>query len=206
MEVTVPSPARLRPEPGLLVHRARLLAGDVVNRGGLALTSAERTAFDLGRDVDRVRGVIALDALLHQRVLRPAELSGIAVGRSGWPGVLAFREAAALARVGAESPMETRLRLCVVSGGLPEPLVQYEVFDTAGFFVARLDLAYEDVRLGLEYDGDHHRERAVFQRDAVRLNRLRLCGWTVLRFTADDVFRHPERIVAQVRGALDQAA
>jgi hypothetical protein len=39
-------------------------------------------------------------------------------------------------------------------------------------------------------------------RARARLNRLRLLGWTVLRFTADDVLRHPERVVAQVRNAL----
>jgi hypothetical protein len=206
IDVTVPATTRLRPEPGLEVHRARLPPGDVVRRGGLFVTSPERTAFDLGRNPDRTRGVVALDALLEQRILRPADLAGIAVGRSGWPGVLRYRAAVALARSGAASPMETRLRLCVVDGGLPEPRVQHEVFDADGLFVARLDLAYEEVRLGLEYDGDHHRERDQFQRDAVRRNRLRLCGWAVLSFTAQDVLRRPERVVAQVRRALTQAA
>jgi very-short-patch-repair endonuclease len=70
---------------------------------------------------------------------------------------------------------------------------------TAGHFLARLDLAYPARRLGLEYDGDHHRDRVTFQRDIRRLNRLRLLGWTVLRFTADDVLRNPDRVVAYVR-------
>ena len=43
---------------------------------------------------------------------------------------------------------------------------------------------------------------APHRHDAVRLNRLRLLGWTVLRFTADDVLRNPDRMVAQVRAAL----
>jgi hypothetical protein len=205
IDVTVPLSVRMRPEPGLVVHRARLPDGDVVRRGGLFVTGPGRTAFDLGRHTDRATGVVGLDALLHRRIIRPSDLVDISVGRAGWPGVLGFRAAAALARPGAESPMETRLRLCVVDGGLPEPRVQYEVFDADGLFVARLDLAYDEFRLGLEYDGDHHRERDRFQRDAVRGNRLRLCGWTVLRFTAPDVFRHPERLVAQVRGLLKRA-
>jgi very-short-patch-repair endonuclease len=37
-------------------------------------------------------------------------------------------------------------------------------------------------------------------------SRLRLLGWTVLRFTADDVLRHPERVVARVEAALADLA
>jgi len=98
--------------------------------------------------------------------------------------------------------MESRLRLVVVLDGLPEPVVQYEVHDRDGWLVARLDLAYPDHRLALEYDGDHHRERDTFRRDAVRLNRLHLMGWTVLRFTAADVLRTPGRTLTQIRTAL----
>ena len=43
----------------------------------------------------------------------------------------------------------------------------------------------------------------MFQHDAVRLNRLRLLDWTVLRFTADDVLRNPDRMLAQIRAALN---
>jgi very-short-patch-repair endonuclease len=108
-----------------------------------------------------------------------------------------------LARLEVESPMETRLRLAIVFGGLPEPVVQYAVRTPQGRFVARLDLAYPEKRVGLEYDGDHHRDRETFRADAVRLNRLRLLDWSVLRFTADDVLRNPDRMLAQIRAALN---
>ena len=98
--------------------------------------------------------------------------------------------------------MESRTRLCIVGAGLPEPAIQYTVVDGSGRFVARLDLAYERLRIGIEYEGDHHRERDTFRHDAARLNRLHLLGWTILRFTAADVLRFPERLIAQVRDAL----
>jgi hypothetical protein len=113
-----------------------------------------------------------------------------------------FRQCASLARPHVESPMETRMRLRLITDGLPEPTIQHTVLDHRGLFVARLDLAYERLRIGLEYDGDHHRERDTFRYDAARLNRLRLLGWTILRFTAADVLRFPERMIAQVRAAL----
>jgi very-short-patch-repair endonuclease len=68
--------------------------------------------------------------------------------------------------------------------------------------IARLDLAYPGKRLGIEYEGDHHRGRGVFQQDLRRLNALRACGWTVLRFAALDIYREPSRVVATVRAPL----
>jgi hypothetical protein len=47
-----------------------------------------------------------------------------------------------------------------------------------------------------------HRDRTTFRCDMARLNALRAAGWTVLRFTADDVLRHPARVVAQVTAVL----
>jgi|SoiMethySBSTD1v2_1073268.scaffolds.fasta_scaffold03066_20 uncharacterized protein DUF559 len=202
VHVSIPPRARLPRDDGLVVHRVLLGPGEIVRRCGLPVTGPARTAFDLGSGRDPVEAVVALDALLYQRVIRPAEPSEIARLRAGWPGVDRFRTAARLARPHVESPMETRMRLLLVGAGLPEPTVQHTVLDSDGLFVARLDLAYERLRIGLEYDGDHHREQETFRYDATRLNRLRLLGWTILRFTAADVIRFPERMVAQVGAAL----
>src|SRR5207248_5220280 len=106
----------------------------------------------------------------------------------------------------SESPMETRLRLLLIRAGLPWPDVQYVVLDDDGRFVARVDLAYAHLRIAMEYDGDHHRDRDTFARDVRRQNALVQLGWTVLRFTARDVYRSPERVVAEVRTAFAAAA
>jgi very-short-patch-repair endonuclease len=52
----------------------------------------------------------------------------------------------------------------------------------------------------------HHRDRVTFRRDLARLNALRAAGWTILRFTADDVLRHPERVTNQTRAVLRRPA
>jgi very-short-patch-repair endonuclease len=85
-------------------------------------------------------------------------------------------------------------------GGLPKPEVQHEV-RYRGRIVARLDLAYPGPRLGVEYDGDQHRDRANFRNDLRRGNELQTCGWTVLRFVAADLHDR-EKVVATVRAAL----
>ena len=35
-----------------------------------------------------------------------------------------------------------------------------------------------------------------------RINTLRACGWTVLRFAASDIYHYPDKVVALVRATL----
>lgn len=201
--VEATTPAGLRSQRGLRVVRSRLDAPDVWRRGGLPVTSPLRTAFDLARNPDPFEAVVGLDALLFRRAFTVQALRSYLGAHGRWTGVRAAVAALDLARPEVESPMETRMRIAIVLAGLPEPVVQYDVVSPRGSFVARLDLAYPKQRIGLEYDGDHHRDRDTFRADAVRLNRLRLLDWSILRFTADDVLRIPDRMLAQIRAALN---
>lgn len=74
----------------------------------------------------------------------------------------------------------------LVLAGLPSAVPQYEV-RLAGRFVARVDLAYPDRRLAIEYDGTWHSESGQFARDRQRLNRLGAAGWRVVHVTAHDL-------------------
>jgi hypothetical protein len=199
-EVTVPE--RLRAPAGLTVVRSALPAGDVARWAGLPVTTPVRTAFDLARRLSLVEAVVAVDAMLAARLVTRGGLAGFAGTRPCWPGQPQLRKVLVLCDPGAESPQETRLRLLLIAGGLPVPVTQYVVRDASGLFVARLDLAYPKRKIGVEYEGDHHRERGVFQQDLRRINALRACGWTVLRFAALDIYRDPARTVAVVRAAL----
>ncbi|WP_369009914.1 DUF559 domain-containing protein [Actinoplanes cyaneus] len=58
------------------------------------------------------------------------------------------------------------------------------------------------MRVAVEYEGDHHRERVQFLRDVHRLNALHEAGWTVLRFTADHVLRAPQRTALTIAREL----
>jgi Protein of unknown function (DUF559) len=203
VEVAVPTTTSLRRHPRLLIRRTDLCAGEVRRIGNLPLTTPLRTAFDLARQPDLFEAVVGVDAMVASRLVTLPELVDFAAGRRGLRGGAHARRVLALASPGAESPMETRLRLILVLAGLPQPVVQHEVRGATGGLIARLDLAYPAVQVAIEYDGDHHRERDRFRRDVARLNRLRLLGWTVLRFTADDVLRRPEHVVAQVRAILN---
>ena len=202
VSVSISHARRLRPHAQRTTVRASLSLDDVTTLFNIPLTTPVRTAFDLGRRPRRVDALIALDSMCHHRLIRLPELARYAGERPRWPGVPGLRTLLGLVDARAESPMETRLRLLLHDAGGPAPIPQYEVRNDDGRFVARVDLAYPQWRIALEYEGDHHRERAQFRRDVARSNALRRAGWLVLRFTADDVLRHPQLLVEHVLSAI----
>jgi very-short-patch-repair endonuclease len=96
--------------------------------------------------------------------------------------------------------METILRWLLIQSGLPHPLVQTKLRDSAGRTIARADLYYPESRLVLEYDGGNHRDRMVD--DNRRQNLLINAGYQVLRFTFADINSRADVVIAQVQAAL----
>ncbi|NUT34677.1 MAG: DUF559 domain-containing protein [Hamadaea sp.] len=199
----------LRPRSGLTVHRSSLQPEDVTRILGPAVTTPVRTAWDLARRLPRFEAVVALDALLKKRKVSLDQLTAYFHDRLGWPGGPAARIALDDADPLAESAMESRMRLVIIDGGLPRPISQYAITlthaDGRKQFIARSDFAYPVFKTALEYDGDHHRERSTYRFDMDRQNRLHLMGWTVLRFSADDVLRRPDDMLAKIRAVLRRA-
>lgn len=206
LEVTVPRESTITCQPGLAVRRALLPAGDVTEVAGVPVTSPLRTAFDLGRRPGLVQAVVALDAFTHAGLVDLATLLPYAKAHTGWRGIRWLADRSNLVQPATESPMETRLRLVLVRAGLPHPVVQYEVRDAAGTFCGRVDLGYPQARLGVEYDGAWHAGQPAFVADRRRMNRLHHAGWTLLHFTADDVYRRPSTIASTIATALRRAA
>jgi hypothetical protein len=203
VEVTVPPEVRLSAVASRLrLVRAELSRAEVTEFGRLPTTSPLRTAVDLARRLDRSNAVAALDALTHRRIVKIDDVRRHAASLPGVPWRRRAFGVFDLVEPLTESPMETWLRLVLTDAGLPRPQAQYAVHDSRGRFVGRLDLAYREAKIGIEYEGDHHRERAQFRADIARLNALRAAGWTIIRVTADDV-RHPEQIVRQIRALLE---
>jgi very-short-patch-repair endonuclease len=198
--INLPFARRCRPRDRVMTRRTPLPQGDLHALGKAPVTTPIRTAFDLGRFLPRTEALVALDSLCRQR-LSVDDLKAFATDRWTWPGSRQLRQLLPLIQPLSESPMETRLRLLLLDGKLPQPSAQFEVW-MSGLFVGRLDLAYPESKLGIEYEGDHHRERHQFQLDVARLNALTEAGWLILRFTADDVFRQPDRVLSQVRKAI----
>ena len=75
-----------------------------------------------------------------------------------------------------------------------------------GDVVAELDYAYPAQQIAIELDGygPHLRSHTTFEHDRVRQNALELAGWRVLRYTAERLKRHPDRVADEVSRMLAQ--
>jgi very-short-patch-repair endonuclease len=144
---------------------------------------------------------VIVDAALHSGRLRTEQLASWVDTHAGFRGVRKLRTVLKHCDANAESPMESRLRLVLVMGGLPRPRAQVTIRDRWGRAVGRPDLYYPDQRLGIEYDGGTHRDALV--EDDRRQKRLLSAGVRLLRFTAGDVLGNPAGVVAQVRSMLE---
>jgi very-short-patch-repair endonuclease len=198
------TPKRTRPEPvGIVCHITRLDDDEVLRRAdALCITSVPRTWVDLATSLGLEDLVAVADAALRRSLVTLEQLEAAVAAWSRRPGVALLRKAVPLVEPATDSPMETRLRLLLVLAGLPGPVANRDVV-VDGAWLARPDLSYPELRIAIEYDGDHHRvERRQWQSDISRRRLLEDAGWTVLVFTADDVLKFGHETVRRVRAAV----
>jgi hypothetical protein len=177
---------------------------DLTNVNGLLTTNALRTALDLGRFLRRDDALAALDALSRVGGLTKADLTRQLPRFKGQRGVVQLRELVPLADPRAESASESVSRLRLIDGGLPTPEIQWEVRTPYGVVRFRLDMAYPDIKLAIEYDGrEFHSSMAARARDDSRRAALRRAGWTFVILTRDDVYGYSPRAAAKVRETRD---
>ena len=184
---------------GVRVHRSVTPVVTVQLADGVPVTPVLRTAWDTAALEPVGTAVAALDAMVRAGELRPDDLARAVDGASGRWGVTKVRRAVGLVDPRAESPPESRLRVALRSAGL-QPVPQFEVRQD-GVFVARVDLAFPEICLALEYEGAYHFEDGQIARDDVRHRRLRDAGWTVIRISAADMHDR-NALVARIRRAL----
>ena len=200
IEVTVRTGVGVSARAGIAVRRSPLGGDDVVDVRGMPTTSVVRTLAEVCCRLRITEAVVMADAALHLGRVSIHQLTSWARAHAGCPGITTFRRVIELAEPAAESPMESRLRMVLVLGGLPRPKAQASIHDRTGRFVGRPDLYYESQRLGIEYDGGTHRNSLA--EDNRRQNRLLDAGVHLLRFTAGDVLNSPDSVVLQVRAML----
>ncbi|WP_133251836.1 hypothetical protein [Actinomycetospora cinnamomea] len=190
---------RTRSRPGLRVRQDVLGDDEVVEVDGVRVTTARRTAFDLACRLEHVEAVVAVDALARVGRFAAEELLAL---RPGARGTRRLPRVVAAVDPRAESPPETRTRLALVAQGVPLPDLQVEVFDAHGIFAGRVDMGWRRARVGVEYQGDHHRTDMVqWRRDQARLADLAAAGWLIIPATARTL-RRPDVLAEQVMGAL----
>jgi very-short-patch-repair endonuclease len=184
---------------GLVVRADHLVEDEITTVQGVAVTTAVRTAFDLGRRPPITEAICAVDAITRCCGVSAETIMMFAERHSGARGIAQLPEVLRRSSPLAESPMESRIRVAIEDAGLPAPVLQHRV----GPYL--LDLAYPALRLGLEYDGQHHLTAARAMRDLTRQAYLSTAGWEVLRFPAREVFL-PRVVAARTRAAMARRA
>lgn len=200
LAVTVPL-GRAPRLAGVMVHRRATPVAS--RRQAIPVTNPLRTVLDLGslgagpveQAIDR-----GLASQLFTIVAVEAELERLAGrGRNGVRAVRAALDRRLAAEQRTPSVLESRFGRLVRAAGLPRPAAEYPVLEGA----YRLDFAWPEVRVAVEVDGyRHHSSWGDFQHDRRRQNDLVLAGWTVLRFTWDDVCHRPAVVAGAVGSAL----
>jgi hypothetical protein len=188
---------------GIILHSDSLDDDETCMRDGIRLTTPARTAFDLGRRKGLITAVIRLDALMHSTELKPADVELLADRHRGVRGLVQLRQALLIADGGAESPCETKTRLMLIGSGLPWPRTQVMVRNDWGVVVARIDMGWEEWKVGVEFDGAQHwTDPAQRTRDIDRLAELQARGWAIIRVSADMLRYRPQVVVARTRAAM----
>ncbi len=165
-----------------------VLAGDLMEVGGICVTTPLRTALDLGRLLRRDRALACLDALLRLGVFTRDELLAELGRLKGQRGIRQLRVLAPLADGRAQSPGESVLRLRWIDAGLPRPQLQIEIIE-GGRAIYYLDIGLEELLFAVEYDGeDWHSSGTDHEYDADRRDWLsRRRGWVIKPFRSNGV-------------------
>lgn len=190
-----------RSRPGLRVHPSSLGGDDAVLVRGVWCTAAARTACDVVRLTPPIDGLATLDAAVRSTRCTRDELWQAALRQRGLREVERLRRLVPHAHPGSESPMESRMRWRFIDGGLPAPEVQLPV--TGGGRSRYLDTGWRAQRVGAEFDGlTGHLTAEQLRDDRRRHNWITERGWTLLHFTAADVYRRHRPMLELTARAL----
>lgn len=176
-----------RPPNGVHAWSDRFADGEIDVVDGMRVTTPARTALDLACRYPLTKAVAAIDALANATQLKIADVEILADRYRGRRGLLKARRVLDLVDAGAESPQETWLRLVVIRNDFPRPQTQIPVYDEFGVLVAVFDFGWEDLKIAMDYEGEHHwLTRKRLNHDIRKAETVAELGWVDIRVTAED--------------------
>jgi hypothetical protein len=203
-ECVVPHHLSRQRRPGVRTVESKLGPDDVTTVDGVRVTTPDRTSVDLLRFQRRPFALSSVDAMARADLLDLRAIRRRIARLAGHPGVRQARELVIMVNRARESHGESWTFLRLVDSGLPRPKPQIEVFDRYGRLVARIDMGYEQVRVGVEFDGKQfHTGQGDEVHDALRRERLRKeFDWRVITCNSASVMGADPALEEEVAGLL----
>lgn len=185
---------------GLRVVSGVLDVRDVEVVDGVRCTGVARTALDLAIGRPLPESLVVLDAAAARLGPRALIAAYDRIGRVRGIGDLA--RAIRLADGRSESPLESASRGMMIDARLPRPELQQWVTDDDGRSW-RVDFLWRGHRVIGEADGWVKYETIEDLRaEKVREDALRRAGWTIVRWTSDELWSTPMLVIARIARAL----
>jgi hypothetical protein len=199
-------------EPGLVVHESKALdARDLTVVDAIPVITVERTLLDLGAVRHPLTVERAVETALRMELTTLPALRATVrrLGRKGRNGAGVLRrilDERDPDRRLTESAMEMRMLQVLRANGLPLPVVQFEIW-YQGRFVARVDAAYPDLRIALEYESfEWHMGKAAHIRDNARRNAIIGADWRPIAVTWEDLRSGGQQVCTEIIRARHRAA
>jgi len=201
--VTIRRSTRRPQRAALWLHAHDLSDDDVTLVDGVPTTTVARTLLDLLLRADRLTAVWACESALRAGLLSPDEL-GLAMERGARRrGIKLARQRYQAINTLSESPLQTGVRLVFADFELPTPALQVPITWSDGTVLFRIDLGYEEDKVGVECDGRSvHEQPSAVLVDRERLNAMLIAGWRLLRFTWSDYRNRPRYIAAMTASMI----
>jgi hypothetical protein len=203
-ECVVPHHLSRQRRPGVRTVESNLEPDDVTTVNGIRVTTPDRTAVDLLRFQRRPFALSSVDALARADLIDLWAVRRRIARLARHPGIRQARELVTMVNRARESHGESWTFLRLVDSNLPWPKPQIKVLDRYGRLVARVDMGYEQVRVGVEFDGRQFHTGADEDHDERRRERLRKeFDWRIVTCNVASVMGADpalEREVAQLIG------
>lgn len=201
-------PSRVSHGKDVLAHTRALEAGDIIFVDGLPCTSLERTVVDCCLMLNYRQSLVLMDHALRKGA-DEAKLRKMCSALTGRNGVVALRRALENSDARSESPGETLSRELLHRLCIEPPELQVVVWSAAGQH--RLDFAWRDRKVALEFDGkvkyfDYQpTDEAIFA-ERQREKALMALGWTFIRVEWKHLFREQEFKMTVLQALRRQSA
>lgn len=208
-QLAVPPGLEKRQRSGIELHFWNIPHGELVVVDEMLATSVKQTLADCARLLPRMQAVSCLDSALHLGLISMQELLDLRGLMSRKRQCVAGRQRLLEARLGAQSPLETRVRLRASDAGFAPDALQVPIRSASSVLLGYGDMGYElpdGSWLIVEADGlRYHDQPDALLHDRRRQNAfLNARVASIVRFTWDDT-AHDAYIPSVLAAALGKA-